>query len=297
MKTLALISFSDRLKAYAALTKPGIIGGNAVTALGGMALATEQVWNGWLALWVIIGLSGIIGSACALNNYIDRVLDQKMVRTQGRPLAVGKIAPVQALIFATILGWSGVAILGWIAPLALWMALIGFVVYTLGYSFLKYRSAYATWVGSIAGAMPPVVGYCAVSGRFDGAAAIVFVMLVFWQMAHFFSIALYRLIDYREAEIPVWPVEKGVYATKVQIGIFIVLFTGAALLLTLFGYTSWIYAICMIGTGFVWLRAGLQEIMRPSLQSRDARWGRRMFLWSLLAINISVGCLFIDMRF
>lgn len=261
-----------------------------------MALATRGAWDGGLALWVILGLSGIIGSACALNNYIDRNLDRKMVRTQRRPLVTGAVAPFEALILAFAMGGAGVVILGlWAPPLTLWVAVLGFMVYTLIYTPLKYRSAYATWVGSIAGAVPPVVGYVAVRGQLDGAAIILFAMLVFWQMAHFFSIALYRLTDYRQAEVPVWPLEKGLYATKIQIGLFVILFTGSALLLALLGYVGWIYGACMLGTGIIWLRIGLREMTRQSLQSRDARWGRRMFLLSLIAINVNVAGLFIEM--
>src|SRR6202040_4019316 len=116
-------------------------------------------------------------------------------------------------------------------------------VYVVLYSFWKYRSSLATLVGSIAGAVPPVVGYCSVSNRFDTGAVLFFLILVLWQMPHFFSIAMYRLQDYSAAAIPVLPIKKGNHRTKVHMVFYILGFIMVAILLTVFGYTGYSYLI------------------------------------------------------
>lgn len=269
------------IKTYYMLTKPGIIFGNVITTAAGFALASKGNFDYRLFLATLLGLGFVIASAGVFNNYIDRVMDAKMARTKNRALVKGLVSEQNALIFATLLGLLGTLILAsYTNPLTVGVALTGFFVYLVLYAFYKYRSFYGTLVGSIAGAVPPVVGYCAVSNNLDAGAFIIFMILVLWQMPHFFAIAMYRFDDYAAASIPVLPVQKGMYVTKVHMLLYIVAFTLTAMLLTIAGYTGYVYFVVAALLGLAWL--GL--CIRGFNIKNDTRWARQMFILSLMVI-------------
>jgi len=271
------------LKTYYLLTKPGIIMGNAITTASAFFLASKGHVDFILFLATVAGLGGIIGSACVCNNYIDRESDAKMVRTKNRPLPKGLISGKKALIFAAMLGSAGALVLGiFTNVLALTVALFGFFIYVVLYSFWKYKTYYATLVGSIAGAVPPVVGYCAVSHHLDFGAVLLFAILVLWQMPHFFAIAMYRFNDYVAASIPLLPIKKGAQATKIQMLLYIMGFTLVALLLTPLGYTGKIVLVSAALLGFAWLILCLKGFK----VANDRQWARKMFVLSLVIITI-----------
>jgi len=251
------------IRVYFILTKPGIVLGNIITTTAGFLLASKGHFDLWLFLATVLGLALIIASACVFNNAIDRDADEKMSRTKDRPLPRGLITAKSALLFAVILGISG------------------------GYSLWKYRSTNATLVGSIAGAVPPVVGYVAVTNQMDAAAWILFAIVLLWQMPHFYAIAVYRIEDYLAASIPVLPTTKGMFLTKVSMSLYIVAFMVATLLLLTYGYTGIAYLVTAAVLGFAWFVLSLLGFQAKN----DARWGRQMFRLSLVVITVL--CLFI----
>ena len=175
MEKIAKVAFNEYCKHFLLLTKPGIIIGNLLTAIVGFNLASKGGFDGYLFISMIEGLAFVIASACVLNNIIDRELDKKMIRTQNRCLPKGVISPLVALIFASLLGILGVLILSvYTNGLTLIMALMGFIFYVLIYTFVKYKTSYGTLIGSIAGAIPPLVGYSAMTHRIDCGALILF---------------------------------------------------------------------------------------------------------------------------
>jgi len=268
-------------KSYVKLTKPGIVMGNAITCAGGFALASRGQIDWGLFFLTLFGLCLVVASGCVSNNYVDRVHDGKMERTKNRALVQGVITPNQALVFATLLLLAGSAILLlWVNMLTVLLSLFGFVVYLLFYSFSKYRTVHATLIGSVAGAIPPVVGYCAVSHRLDVGALILFLMIAMWQMPHFYAIAMYRLEEYASASIPVLPLVKGMRKTKVQMMLYIVGFLAVALMLPLFRYVGVLYLVTIVFLGLVWLMIGLNGFK----SSNDKRWARLMFLCSLAVV-------------
>lgn len=269
------------MKTYYMLTKPGIIMGNIITTAAGFALASKGQIDYLLFLETLLGLAFVIASAGVFNNYLDRVMDSKMARTKDRALVTGRISEKNALLFASALGIIGIVILAYFTNLlTLALALTGFLVYLVLYAFWKYRSFYGTLIGSIAGAMPPVVGYCAVSNRFDTGAFLLFMILLLWQMPHFFAIAIYRLKDYAAASIPVLPVQEGIYATKVQMLLYIVAYMLSTLLLTILGYTGNVYFIVALVLGLIWF--GL--CLKGFYSRNDALWAKKMFIYSLAVI-------------
>lgn len=282
MEKISIPSYSYTAKSYCLLAKPGIILGNAITTAGGFALASKGHIDFFLFLATMIGLSCVIGSACAFNNYIDRESDVKMSRTKNRPLARGEISVKNALMFALALGAIGVALLGMFTNLrTLSIAIFGFLAYVILYSFSKYRSVHGTLIGSIAGAVPPVIGYCAVSNKLDAPAWILFAIIVMWQMPHFFAIAIYRMDDYAKAGIPVLPVQKGIIRTKVQMVLYIIGFIAASSLLPLFDYTGNGYFFIVLLLGAAWLLLALQGFK----STNDVRWARKMFIFSLVIVT------------
>jgi protoheme IX farnesyltransferase len=268
---------------YYLITKPGIVLGNLVTLVAGFLLASGGTFHLQLFLATLLGLTFIMASACVFNNYIDRNTDKMMKRTANRALVIGLISGRNALVFGSVLGIIGVAILlAFTNLLTVFVAAFGFFVYVVLYSLWKSRTIYGTAIGSVAGAIPPVVGYCAVSDRFDLGAFILFAMLVLWQMPHFFAIALYRFDDYKAAKIPVLPVMRGMLQTKIHMLVYIVGFIPVAMLLTYFGYTGYLYLTATAVLGLAWLALCIKGFSNTN----DQLWGKHMFQVSLVLITL-----------
>lgn len=268
---------------YYLITKPGIIFGNLVTLAAGFLLASKGGFDILLFLTTLLGLGFIMASSCVLNNDINSESDKKMERTKDRPLAKGTISRESALAFAALLGLIGFVILYvFTNSLTVLVAGVGFFVYVFLYSFWKCHTIYGTAIGSIAGAIPPIVGYTAVSNKLDLGAVILFSILVLWQMPHFFSIAIYHFDDYKKANIPVLPIMKGMYRAKIHMVIYIVAFIAACAMLTFFGYTGNVYLALTTVVGAAWLYLCINGFKRLD----DQLWGKQMFRLSLLIIMI-----------
>ena len=267
---------------YYLITKPGIVLGNLLTVGAGFLLASKGTIDLPLFLATLLGLTFIMASACVLNNYIDRQIDGKMKRTQNRALVLGLIPVQNAIAFAIALEIIGNLILFlYTNLLTVFVAGVGFFVYVVLYSLWKVRTIYGTAIGSIAGAVPPVVGYCAVSNDFDAGAMILFLMMVLWQMPHFFAIAMNHFEDYSAAKIPVLPIIKGSFRTKIHMVIYITGFILAAIALTLFDYTGYMYLAIAISFSLAWL--GL--CMAGFKSDNEQHWGQQMFRLSLVTIT------------
>jgi protoheme IX farnesyltransferase len=269
------------IRAYSMLTKPGIILGNLITTAGGFAFASQEHFSGRLFFLTLIGLGLTIASACVFNNYMDRHADAKMARTRQRAFVQGTVSVPLALSLALLMGLLGVFLLGTYANwLAAFLGAFGFFFYVGMYTALKHRSTSGTLIGSISGAIPPVVGYAAVRDQIDLGALLLFVILFFWQMPHFYAIAIYRLKEYQAANIPVLPAKRGIFRTKVAIAIYIALFTLAASLLAVFGFKGAFYLILMLVFSLGWLALSLQGFRTKN----DTKWARSLFQYSLLVI-------------
>lgn len=279
------------LKNYYWLTKPGIIYGNALTAVAGFLFAAKWHVDIWLLFATLVGTSLVIASACVFNNCIDRNIDEVMARTQNRALVTKVISLPNAIMFGTLLGLVGFSLLTrFTNQLVVLIGVIAFIDYVALYGWSKRRSVWGTLVGSISGAAPIVAGYAAVTNRIDIGAGLLFLLLVMWQMPHFYAIALYRLKDYEAANIPVLPVVHGQRHTQIQVLLYIVGFIATVIALTGFGYAGYSFLAVMVILSVVWLWKGLRDF-----HAADGKvWGRGMFLFSLviilaLSISLSVG--------
>ncbi|MCK2044446.1 heme o synthase [Chromohalobacter sp. TMW 2.2299] len=271
------------LKPYVSITKPGIIFGNLISVAGGFFLASQGSVDGVLFLATVIGIALVIASGCVFNNYIDRDIDRLMERTQGRVAVQGLISPGITLAYGSVLGVAGFLTLALgTNALATLFALLGFFVYVGLYSlYLKRHSVYGTLVGSLSGAAPPVVGYCAVSGQFDLGALTLLLIFCLWQMPHSYAIAIFRYQDYRAASIPVLPVTRGVRAAKHHIFWYILAFLGATLMLTLGGYAGYGYFAVAAAMGLYWLVMAF----RGYRTGDDRVWAKKVFIFSIFTIT------------
>ena len=271
------------LKQCIELIKPERTLANVITGLAGFLLASKWHMHATLLVATLGGMSLIVASACALNNYIDRNLDARMPRTKKRVLASKQLAPSLVLGYAVMLGIAGFVVLGlFVNALVTVLGAIAYVDYIVLYGYSKRRSAHSTLIGTISGAMPIAAGYCAVTDRIDAAAIILFMSMVCWQMPHFYAIAIFRMKDYRAGNIPVLPLVKGVHRTKVQMLIYTALFILAALSLSIFGHTGYIYAVVIALLGADWLWRGMHGFHTEN----DTIWARKMFFFSLKALLV-----------
>ncbi|GGU64295.1 protoheme IX farnesyltransferase [Pseudomonas laurentiana] len=270
-------------KHFIQITKPGIIFGNVLSVAGGFFLAAQGHVDFALFLATVIGTSLVVASGCVFNNCIDRDIDLKMERTKNRAMVQGLISLKLALVYATLLGVAGFGLLYVKAnPLAALFALIGFIIYVGFYSlYLKRKSVHGTLVGSLSGAMPPVIGYCAVSNSFDLAALTLLVMFSLWQMPHSYAIAIFRFNDYLAASIPVLPVKRGIGVAKKHILLYIVAFLLATLMLTVGGYAGMSYMAVAAAMGMYWLYMAWTGYKAVD----DRLWARKLFVFSIFTIT------------
>lgn len=267
---------------FVSITKPGIIFGNIVTVCGGFFLASQGPINFPLFAMTLIGMILVIASGCVFNNCIDRDIDQLMRRTKNRVLAQGLIHIGIALLYASVLGVLGFLLLYFRTnSLTAFLALVGLFFYVVVYTLLlKRRSTYGTIIGGVAGAMPPVVGYCAVSNSFDFGAMLLFLILFFWQIPHVYAISICQLNDYAIARIPILPLKRSIRYTKITMLVYIIAFTFFAVLPGVFGYAGLAYLIVAFCIGLGWFILGLHGFTRQS----DRYWSRKMFVFSIIGI-------------
>jgi heme o synthase len=270
------------LKNYLSVAKPVIVIGNVITAGAGFFLASRGHHDAGLLLPAISGIALIIASACVLNNCIDRDIDRKMLRTCSRAIPRGLISPGASIVYASLLGIAGIGLLtiAW-TVLSLVITLSGFVIYVGLYSLrLKRNSSYAVLVGSLAGAAPPLAGYCAVTKGFDLAALILLAIFTLWQIPHTYAIAILRSGDYAAASIPVPATGRYLSSPKRRLACFIVPFAIAGPMLTLAGFTGYGYLAVAVALGFFWIPVALLGFG----SSDDRVWAKRQLAFSLFSI-------------
>jgi len=275
---------SALVKNYFLVTKPGIILGNLISAAGGFLLASKGCIDIFLLLSTLMGISLVVASGCIFNNCIDREVDLKMRRTCNRILAQGLLPLKAAIFYAAWLGVTGMVLLWKVTnPLSAAVVLFGFTVYVVVYSlYAKRRSIYGTLIGSLAGAAPPLAGYCAVTNRFDMGALILLLIFSLWQMPHCYAIAIFRLDDYTAAKIPVFPLKRGIRAAKKHIIGYILAFTVATAMLTACGYTGYGYLVAAITLGLSWFCLAFLGFK----VSDESVWAKKLIVFSILCIFV-----------
>ncbi|MFD2328368.1 heme o synthase [Cohnella sp. GCM10020058] len=283
-------------KDLVALTKPRIIRLNLVAAFGGFWVASRwqvQSWDFWLDLiWMLIGTTLTMAAACVFNNYWDRDFDTKMSRTSDRALPQGRLSPGFVLGYSIGLGALGIATLFLLVnPLCGWLGLLGMFVYGVVYTiWLKRTSTWSTSIGGISGAMPPVIGYCAVTGQVDAGAWILFALLFLWQPPHFWSLTIRRVEEYRAAGFPVLPVVKGILRTKWQMIPYILLLLVASILLYTYDYVGIYYLVLSVVIVGAWLIHAISGLVAKDTE----KWAKMDFLFSVNYLMIMFLVMILD---
>ncbi|WP_208121116.1 heme o synthase [Spirabiliibacterium pneumoniae] len=287
-----LMSLKSRLMttSWVQVTKPGIVSGNAIAVLGGYFLAARDEFHLLTLLSALLGTMLVIASGCVANNIIDRDIDGTMSRTRNRVLVTGHMAVKTALIYSIALLSAGVLVLSYCGDLAVKSALFGYGVYVGLYSlYFKRHSIWGTLIGSFSGAIPPVIGYAAVTNQADAAYWILFAMFSIWQLPHAYAIAIFRDKDYLKANIPVLPLRVSFTTTRVHMIVTIAAFATIASLLTLLGYTGWIYLTALLLLSGMWLQVALQNV--PDRAAERGKWARKIFGYSVAIITVLSFCM------
>lgn len=273
-----------------ALAKPSIVWLSVLMALLGIWLAPGAV--DWLdATLMLIGTGLIVGSANALNMYMERDVDGRMNRTKDRPLPTGRMRPATALVFGSVIGLAGIVMLYlWGNPITAGLGYIALVSYVLIYTPLKRKTPQALLVGAIPGAMPPLMGWTMATGTIDAPGLVLFGILLLWQLPHFIAISIYRKHDYAAAGFRVVAVVRGDVNAKWQTLAYATGLVPLSMLLTPLGATGWIYGIgaLVVSTWF------LSTAIRGFRTMRPAPWARRVFLASLVYLPALGAVLIVD---
>ncbi len=264
----------DTIRAYVALTKPRIVELLLVTTVPAMVLAAREVpgiaigdWS-WLVVWTMIGGSLAAGSANAINCYLDRDIDELMARTRRRPLPSHQVDPDRAVVFGIVLGIISIVLMAWFVNLlAAFLTLLAIAFYVVVYTMmLKRTTPQNIVIGGAAGALPPVIGWAAVTGSVTLPALILFALVFYWTPPHFWALSLRIRKDYAAAGVPMLPVVRGIPETTRQIGLYTILLVAISFVLFAVARMGLIYlgAATLLGAIFLWQayrlwRAGSSE--------------------------------------
>ncbi|MEH7444642.1 heme o synthase [Bacillus sp. JJ1122] len=273
------------LKDFLALIKVGIVNSNAMTTFTGLWLAlhfsgAHFLDNIDLILVTLIGSSLIVAGSCSLNNYIDRDIDHLMERTKGRPTVTGRVQPGKVALMSFLLIGAGTAFLLTTTLTAAVIGIIGVFSYVVLYTMWSKRQYVSnTIVGSISGAVPPLIGWAAVDANLDVMAWMLFAIVFVWQPPHFYALAMRRVEEYRAAGIPMLPVVKGFKATKRSIFLWVTALLPLPFFLPSLGIPFIILATVLnIG----WLALGIYGLKLKD----DIKWAKMMFIYSLQYLTV-----------
>jgi protoheme IX farnesyltransferase len=276
---------------YLRLTKPRIVGLLVVTTVPAMILAEGGMPSLWLVLATVVGGSVVAGGANAMNMYFDRDIDQLMRRTQGRPVPSGQVEPERAALFGLLLGASGFIFLNLtVNLLAAVLTIAAFAFYVFVYTLLlKRNTSLNIVIGGAAGAMPPVIGWAAVTGEISVSAVIMFAIVTAWTPPHFWALSLNYAGDYKRAGVPMLPVVAGPDETRRQIFGYSVVLVVTSLLLTILGVAGYIYfaAAAVLGAGFLYYAARLRR-------DGTTRNAMALFRYSMLYLALLFAAIAVD---
>jgi protoheme IX farnesyltransferase len=292
----------DTVRAYVALTKPRIIELLLVTTVPAMVLATREVpaiqlghWT-WLTVWTLIGGTLAAGSANAINCYLDRDIDELMNRTRRRPLPAHQVEPERAVVFGLALGAVSFAVLAFFVNLlAAFLGLLAIAFYVVIYTLLLKRSTPQNIViGGAAGALPPVIGWAAVTGNVGIPALILFALVFYWTPPHFWALSLRIRKDYAAAGVPMLPVVRGIPETTRQIGLYTILMVAISLVLFAVARMGPIYLVAAVALGavFLWQAYGLWR--RGASEEASTAGAIKLYRYSISYLTLLFGAIAVD---
>lgn len=280
-------SFSN----FLALCKPRVTMLIVFTAMIGMFLATPGMVPLDILLAATVGIGMASGAAAAFNCLVEQAIDAKMARTRGRPLPTGQVTSKQTFIFASIMASVGLAILYlFVNPLTMWLTLATFVGYAIIYTiFLKPATPLNIVIGGLSGAMPPALGWAAVTGSVSAEAWILVLIIFAWTPPHFWALALYRREEYAKSGLPMLPVTHGEEYTRLQILLYTIILVAVTLMPFAMRMSGFIYlgAMAVLNAVFMWYALGLYRKYSDAL-------AKSMFKFSILYLTLLFAALLVD---
>jgi protoheme IX farnesyltransferase len=275
------------------LTKPRVNALIVFTAIIGMMLAypVGLPWDTRLMLVATLGIWLVAGAAAAFNCLVEQAIDRNMARTRARPTVAGSITTMQIVALSGIVGAAGLLVLyQYVNPLTMWLTLGTFVGYAVIYTvILKPSTPQNIVIGGASGAMPPVLGWAAVTGAVDPKALLLFLIIFAWTPPHFWALALYRKQEYAKAGVPMLPVTHGDEFTKLHLLLYTLMLAAAALLPVVVGMAGWLYlgASVVLNGIFVWYAIRLYRHYSDAL-------AKRTFAYSILYLSLLFAALLVD---
>ena len=282
------------LRQYHALTKPRVIQLIVFCALIGMVLAIPG-WptvDAWIRIsWACLGIWLVAGAAAAFNCLVEKTLDAKMRRTAWRPTARGELSDAQALGFSAALCSLGSFILYvFVNPLTMWLTFATFIGYAVIYTLvLKPMTPQNIVIGGASGAMPPLLGWAAITGEVSSQALILFLIIFLWTPPHFWALALYRVEDYRKSGLPMLPVTHGNEFTRLQILLYTFVLLAACLMPFVYRMSGWFYLVSAVILSFGF--CGYAWVLWRNYSDALAR---KTFRFSLIHLSLLFAALLID---
>jgi heme o synthase len=274
-------STASRVAQFYALTKPRVVQLIVFCALIGMLLAQPGLPDLRLLVPAVVGIWLVAAAAAAFNCIVEQHIDKRMARTAWRPTAKGQLSNTQTLAFSAALGLVGSLVLYvWVNPLTMWLTFATFVGYAVVYTVvLKPMTPQNIVIGGASGAMPPVLGWAAMTGEVGAEAMMLCLIIFLWTPPHFWALALYRVEDYRKAGLPMLPITHGNEFTRLQVLLYTIVLFAATLLPFVHGMSSYIYLVAavVLGVGFMFYAWQLWREYSDAL----ARATFRFSLWHL----------------
>ena len=282
---------SLHLNPYFALTKPRVVSLIVFTAVIGMFLATPGMVALRPLIFGAIGIALVAGAAAAVNCLLEHKIDALMARTRGRPLPMGRLTSGEAAAFALVVGLAGMALLyALVNPLTMWLALATFAGYAFVYTLiLKPRTPQNIVLGGAAGAMPPVLGWSAVTGEVSADALLLFLIIFVWTPPHFWSLALYRRKEYAKAGVPMLPVTHGERVTRRHVLMYTAALFAVSLLPFCAGMSGLPYLAAALALGGVFLAYAARLCQRYS-----DRLAHATFRYSIVYLALLFAALLAD---
>jgi heme o synthase len=280
-----------RLRAFYALTKPRVVSLIVFTAVIGMFLATPGMVPAQVLLAGTLGIAFVAGAAAAINCLVEQKIDAKMSRTSWRPLPQGELSAAQTLVFAAVLGGAGLWLLvHFVNALTMWLTVATFIGYAVVYTvLLKPATPQNIVIGGASGAMPPVLGWAAVTGEVTIEAMVLFLIIFAWTPPHFWSLALYRTEDYAKAGVPMLPVTHGKAYTRLQVLLYTLILFGVSLMPYVIRMSGVLYLLAALALG----GAFIGYAVRIYLNYSDAL-AQKTFRYSILYLAALFAALLLD---
>ena len=279
---------------FYALTKPRVVQLIVFCALIGMVLAVPGVPS-WaevkLGLIACVGIWLVAGAAAAFNCIVEKGIDAKMKRTAWRPTAKGELSDTQTLIFsATLCALGSMLLYVWVNPLTMWLTFATFIGYAVIYTvILKPLTPQNIVIGGASGAMPPVLGWAAMTNSVGPEALILFLIIFLWTPPHFWALALYRVEDYRKSGLPMLPVTHGNEFTRLQVFLYTLVLFPACLMPFVFGMSSWLYLVAAVT-----LSMGFTAYAFTLWRNYSDALARKTFRFSLIHLSVLFAALLLD---